>query len=58
MKIDKKLYSELEKVLHIKRILAEKLNRSPTIDELSKECDLDFEHVAKVLIAADGFGCS
>ena len=58
MKIDKNIYSALEVILHIKRVLTEKLNRAPTIDELSKECELDSEHVAKVLVAADGFGCS
>jgi DNA-directed RNA polymerase specialized sigma subunit len=58
MKIDKSIYSALEKILHIQRLLKEKLNRVPTIDELSKECELDSKHVAKVLVAADGFGCS
>ena len=58
MKIDKNIYSALEKILHIKSVLTEKLNRAPTIDELSKECELDSEHVAKVLLAAEGFGCS
>ena len=58
MKIDKNIYSALEKILHIKRVLTEKLNRVPTIDELSKECKLESEHIAKVLVAADGFGCS
>ncbi len=58
MKIEKNIYSALEKILHIKRVLTEKFNRVPTIDELSKECELDSEDVAKVLVAADGFGCS
>ena len=58
MKIDKNIYSALEIILHIQRLLTEKLNRVPTIEELSKECELDSEHVAKVLVAADGFGCS
>jgi DNA-directed RNA polymerase specialized sigma subunit len=58
MKIDKSIYSALEKILNIQRLLTEKLNRVPTIDELSKECELDSKHVAKVLVAADGFGCS
>ena len=58
MNIEKNIYSALEKILHIKRVLTEKFNRVPTIDELSKECELDSEHVAKVLVAADGFGCS
>ena len=58
MKIDKNIYSALEIILHIKRVLTEELNRVPTIEELSKECKLDSEHVAKVLVADDGFGCS
>jgi DNA-directed RNA polymerase specialized sigma subunit len=58
MKIDKNTYSALEKILHIKRVLTDKLNRVPTIDELSNECELDSVHVAKVLVAADGFGWS
>ena len=58
MKIEKNIYSALEKILHIKRVLTEKLNRVPTLDELSKECELESEHIAKVLVAADGFGCS
>jgi DNA-directed RNA polymerase specialized sigma subunit len=58
LRIDKNIYSSLEIILHIKRVLTEKLNRVPTIEELSKECELDSEHVAKVLVAADGFGCS
>ena len=58
MKIDKSIYSALEKILHIQRLLTEKLNRVPTIEELSKECELDSKHVAKVLVAADSFGCS
>jgi DNA-directed RNA polymerase specialized sigma subunit len=58
MKIDKSIYSALEKILHIQRLLTEKLNRVPTIEELSKECELDFEHVSKVLAEADGFSCS
>ena len=59
MKIDKSIYSALEKILHIQRLLTEKLNRVPTIEELSKECELeDSVHVAKVLTAANGFGYS
>jgi len=58
MKVDKNIYSALEIILHIQRLLTEKLNRVPTLDELSKECELDSEDVAKVLVAANGFGCS
>ena len=54
----KKIYSSLEKVLHIKRVLTAKLNRTPTIDELSQECELNCDQVTKILVAADGFGCS
>jgi len=54
MKIDKSIYSALEKILHIQRLLKEKLNRVPTTEELYKECEFDSEHVSKVLVAADG----
>ena len=36
MKIDMSIYSAMEKVLHIQRLLIEKLGRVPTLDELSK----------------------
>ena len=41
MKIDMSIYSAMEKVLHIQRLLIEKLGRVPTLDELSQECGFD-----------------
>ena len=58
MNIDKSIYSALEKVLHIERLLKEKLGRLPTLDELSAECGFEPAQINKILIAADGFGCS
>ena len=46
------------KVLHIQRLLVEKLGRVPTLDELSQECGFDSAQVNKILSAADGFGCT
>ena len=57
MKIDMSIYSAMEKVLHIQRLLVEKLGRVPTLDELSQECGFDSAQVNKILSAADGFGC-
>ena len=54
----KSIYSCLERLLHIKRTLEEKLGRDPTINELSRECKIHPEAVTKILRAADGFGCS
>lgn len=48
----------MEKLLHIKRILVEKLGRDPTPKELSEKCKIDPEAVVKILRASDGFGCS
>ena len=58
MNIDKSIYSALEKVLHIERLLKEKLGRLPTLDELSAECGFEPAQINKILTAADGFGCS
>ena len=52
------IYSAMEKVLHIQRLLIEKLGRVPTLDELSKECGFNSAQVNKILSAADGFGCT
>ena len=48
----------MEKLLHIKRILAEKFGRDPTPEELSQVCKIDPESIVKILRASDGFGCS
>ena len=52
------IYSSMEKLLHIKRILAEKFGRDPTPEELSQVCKIDPESIVKILRASDGFGCS
>ena len=48
----------MEKLLHIKRILVEKLGRDPTPEELSEKCKIDPESIVKILRASEGFGCS
>ena len=58
MKTDMSIYSAMEKVLHIQRLLIEKLGRVPTLDELSQECGFNSAQVNKILSAADGFGCT
>ena len=58
MKQELSFYTAMEKVLHLKRLLHEKLGRIPTLEEIAEECELAPAQINKILTAADGFGFS
>ena len=58
MKQELSFYTAMEKILHLKRLLNEKLGRIPTVEEIAEECELAPAQINKILTAADGFGFS